>query len=224
MKDFFAPRVGKTMRIEEGEDGVYFVRVVTVTLADVTLALSHCDDASKGETQAKAMGRVKVSYRGMNSAGDLITSAIKRLSRRAIPSKIASSPPAALKPAPEPAAQSSVKSAVAKRIEDLVAGNGVGPEDLPPTQSSIERLMRIIEITPGILVPDVFATRTGALRCRWVNGSKATFNLTIPTEGDLGAFVSVSRDGERGQAKFSIRFSNEQDLPELARRFDVRVN
>jgi len=218
MRDFFTKRIGGSMRIEASGE-VFFVGVKSAGLTDVNFSVSRAPTNRSPESAAIGLGTVRVSYRSATTPGALVQSAIAKLLARSGRAPGPASRPDAETPHSSADAQAQIRGQIAK----LSAGEGVGSGEQIPTPGSIQRLMQFVAGLSGIIPPDVFPTRTGALKCRWGNGSQSTITLLIPSEGDVSALVMCHRDGERGIAKFTVRYQEINDTPELARRFGVRI-
>lgn len=109
------------------------------------------------------------------------------------------------------------------RIDALKKGDGLGEGDAVPAADSIARLQKFWRENPRLSLPDVFSSKDGTLRARWMSGSGRTLWINFPGKGLLGWSASIPRNGRQGLCKVNARCIDESDIPDVAEMLGIRV-
>lgn len=224
IRDYFLRRVGKALVWSfEGGGGRYGVPVrrdysVTPRGVDggalIAHVSSHDYDAS-GVRQTRLPndhGVAKLTLRGLGSASE----ALEDAARAADPKYFQG----------HAAAKRGGAAADAELLEERLraihteAGREAGMP--PPTAVSVARLRKFFSDTPGLLPPDIFSSKDGTIRARWMDGHDRTLWINFPEKGPLGWSAKVPRSGGYGLRQVNARCIDDQDIVPLAHAIGVR--
>ena len=180
-----------------------------VLVASVT---SHDFDSTGNRTTRTPVDRspARVSLAGLTDPA----AALEELCRAVDPGHFANHPRA--KPADAPV------EGLEQRLADLDSSGNRGKDEVAPLPASVARIKRFWTENPGLLLPDVFSSKDGILRARWMEGKDRTAWVNFPATGPLGFSASAPRDGGYGLMKINARCIDDQDVVPTVERLGVR--
>lgn len=226
LKEYFLRRVGKaqlfTFNGGGGQWGMPPRRDYSVTPRGVDGSLvlasvsSHdYDDQGVRLTRVQnEHGSHKVSMSGLGSASEVL----EDVARAADPKYFAG------QPAPKRGGGVADGDVVEERLRALATEEGRGQGEPPPAPASAARFRKWWVETPGLLPPELFSSKDGTIRARWMDGHDRTLWINFPDKGPLGWTCSVPRSGGYGLRRLNARCIDDQDIVPLAASIGVRCS
>lgn len=223
-KDYFLRRVGKSLSWSfaggNGRYGMPHRRDYSITprgidgAALIAHVSSHDYDASgvRLTRLPNEHGVAKVLLRGLASASEALEDAARGADAKYFQGQAA----------PKRGGAAADAELVEERIRAIHTEEGREAGTPPPAPASVARFRRFWAETQGLLPPELFSSKDGVIRARWMDGHERTLWINFPEKGPLGFSTSVPRAGGYGLRKMNARCIDDQDIVPTVLAIGVR--
>ena len=108
------------------------------------------------------------------------------------------------------------------RLRAIEAVENRGKGETEPNPASVERFRKFWASNSNLFLPELFSSKDGTIRARWMDGHDKTLWINFPITGPLGWSASLPRGNASGLRRLNARSPDDQDIIPLATLLGIR--